>query len=83
MSALKSIADVLEVAIRIERQGITFYKKLYDLATSPQARDAFAVLAAEEEGTFSEENNAAVKRLINEERLHLRKLFTLKSNIKL
>ena len=48
MPNFKSIADIIEVAIRIERQGIDFYKKLHDKASSPQARDAFFVLAAEE-----------------------------------
>jgi hypothetical protein len=32
MPVFKSIADIIEVAIRIERQGIEFYIKLHDQA---------------------------------------------------
>ncbi len=32
---------------------------------------------------FAEENNSAIKRLINEERLHLKRLFALKKSMKL
>jgi len=160
MSDFKSIADIIEVAIRIERQGIDFYKKLHDQSSSPQARDTFFVLAAEEEmhagvfrkiladavdytprfdypgeygmflngcatavlkkvaggmaslsagsisealamgiefekesilfylelleeGAFTEEKHSAIKQLINEERLHLKRLFALKKIMKL
>ena len=49
MAKLKKISDVLEVAIRIERNGVNFFNKLYSLVKSPEARDVFSFLAAEEE----------------------------------
>ncbi len=55
MSHFKEFVDVLEVAVRIERKGLELYKRLYDTLQSPEAKGAFAVLAAEEErhaGTF-------------------------------
>lgn len=55
MSHFKEFVDVLEVAVRIERKGMELYKRLYDTVKSPEAKGAFAVLAAEEErhaGTF-------------------------------
>lgn len=45
----KKVEDVLEVAIRVERQGVNLYKRLYEKAASPKARDVFSFLAAEEE----------------------------------
>ena len=51
----KKIDDVLEVAVRIERGGVSFYNRMGDGLKSPQARDVFSFLAAEEEkhaGTF-------------------------------
>lgn len=56
MTVIKNFVDVLEVAVRIERQGIQFYKKLSLNAKSPQTSDIFSFLAAEEEkhsGTFA------------------------------
>lgn len=56
MSYFKEFADVLEVAVRIERQGLELYRRLHETVKSPDAKGAFAVLAAEEErhaGTFS------------------------------
>jgi rubrerythrin len=55
MSAFRNIIDVLEVAVRIERLGTEFYKKLYESVGAPQAKTVFSMLAAEEEkhlGTF-------------------------------
>jgi rubrerythrin len=51
----KEPSEVLEVAIRIEREGVSFYTKLSENAVSAAARDVFSYLAAEEEnhiGTF-------------------------------
>jgi hypothetical protein len=36
-----------------------------------------------EEGAFAEENNTIIKRLINEERIHLKKLFALTKRMEL
>ncbi len=55
MSTFKDPSQVIEVAIRIEREGILFYDRLSEHAFSPVARDVFSYLAAEEEkhaGTF-------------------------------
>jgi rubrerythrin len=49
MSAFKTVVDVLEVAVRIERLSVEFYRRLYDTSGPPQARSAFSFLAAEEE----------------------------------
>ncbi|MFZ5800354.1 MAG: ferritin-like domain-containing protein [Candidatus Omnitrophota bacterium] len=55
MAGVEKISDLLEVAIRIERAGVEFYKTLSDNAQSSGAKDTFSFLAAEEEkhiGTF-------------------------------
>lgn len=49
MLKFNNFADVLEVAVRIERQGVDFYNKLSSGMATPQAKDAFAFLAAQEE----------------------------------
>jgi rubrerythrin len=49
MAKFVNFADVLEVAVRIERQGTDFYNKLSARLKSSQAKDAFSFLAAEEE----------------------------------
>ncbi|MBN1899632.1 MAG: ferritin family protein [Spirochaetes bacterium] len=49
MANIQKLDDILEVAVRIERRGMEFYKKLADMVQSPQAKDAFLFLAAEEE----------------------------------
>jgi rubrerythrin len=49
MPDFKKISDILEVAIRIERQGIEFYNKLHDTVDSTDAKETFSYLAAEEE----------------------------------
>ncbi|MGP8154418.1 MAG: ferritin family protein [Smithella sp.] len=49
MLEFKKFADVLEVAVRIERQGADLYNKLSGRLKSTQAKDVFSFLAAEEE----------------------------------
>lgn len=49
MSEFKKVVDVLEVAVRIERQGSEFYNKLYNTVTTSETKDVFSFLAAEEE----------------------------------
>jgi len=49
MAKLEKISDCLEVAIRIERIGLDFYKGLSKTAENTQTKDAFSFLAAEEE----------------------------------
>lgn len=49
MSIIKTPAEILETAIRIERKGVEFYKFLSENATSNAAQDVFSYLAAEEE----------------------------------
>jgi rubrerythrin len=49
MLKFKNFADVLEVAVRIERQGADFYNKLSSKLKMSQAKDAFSFLAAQEE----------------------------------
>src|SRR3989338_10996647 len=49
MVKIEKISDLLEVAVRIERSGMDFYKALSNNATDPNARDTFSFLAAEEE----------------------------------
>jgi rubrerythrin len=52
---IEKLADVLEVAIRIERQGLELYRKLHETLKDPKERDVFSFLAAAEErhlGTF-------------------------------
>jgi len=49
MTAIKSASQALEIAIRIERNGLDFYKRLSEHAGSPAERDVFGRLAAAEE----------------------------------
>lgn len=49
MEPLEKISDILEVAVRIERHATSLYQRLARTASSPQARDVFSYLAAEEE----------------------------------
>ena len=49
MSVFKKLSDVLEVAVRIERQGVELYNKLHNTVESSKAKDLFSFLAAEEE----------------------------------
>lgn len=49
MFKFNNFADVLEVAVRIERQGTDLYNKLSALHQSSLAKDVFSFLAAEEE----------------------------------
>ena len=49
MFVFKNIVDVVEVAVRIERQGIQLYNSLSATVRSPKAKDAFSMLAADEE----------------------------------
>jgi len=49
MLKVKNFADVLEVAVRIERKGGEFYNKLTSFVRSPEANAVFSYLAAEEE----------------------------------
>jgi len=46
MSVWPSIADVLETAVRIERQGIDFYSRLHDQSEAAKAGEVFRVPAA-------------------------------------
>ena len=55
MTAIRHFVDVLEIAVRIERQGMEMYRRFYEEAEAPQAKSVFSLLAAEEErhaGTF-------------------------------
>lgn len=49
MAGVEKISDLLEVAIRIERAGVDFYRALSNNAASSAAKDTFSFLAAEEE----------------------------------
>lgn len=49
MSLVKTPAEIVETAIRIERNGVEFYKYLSVNAVSNAAQDVFSYLAAEEE----------------------------------
>lgn len=49
MEPLEKVSDVLEVAVRIERHAVALYRQLSRAAPSPQAREVFSYLAAEEE----------------------------------
>lgn len=55
MTQISKVEDVLEIAIRLERNGVDFYLFLKENTKSPKAKDVFSYLAAEEEkhiGTF-------------------------------
>jgi rubrerythrin len=45
---IKTLADVLEVAVRVERSGIKYYQHLQQLADSQPVKDMFVRLAAAE-----------------------------------
>ena len=49
MSVFKDVVDVIEVAVRIERKGIEYYRSLYEAVESPEAKSVFSYLAAQEE----------------------------------
>lgn len=49
MSVVKTPAEIVETAIRIERNGVEFYRYLSENAESNDAQDVFSFLAAEEE----------------------------------
>ncbi len=49
MAKLQNITDILEVAVRIERNGVEFYKKLHEITKAADAKEVFSFLAAEEE----------------------------------
>jgi len=59
MFVVQSIADVLEAAVRIERQGIAFYSRPHEQSKAPEARDIFRVLAA------GQEESGHVKKLVD------------------
>ena len=46
---VENLSDILEIAVRIERDGVELYRRLYEKSVSPQAREIFSSLAAEEE----------------------------------
>lgn len=43
------VADIFEVAVRIERHSVEFYVNLFRTVESSRARETFSILAAEEE----------------------------------
>ena len=49
MAKIEKLSDLLEIAVRIERNGLDFYKALTHSAENPAAKDTFSFLAAEEE----------------------------------
>ena len=49
MSIFKTPAEIVETAIRIERNGVEFYKYLSEKAENDDVKDVFSYLAAEEE----------------------------------
>ena len=49
MEPLQKIPDILEVAVRMERQATALYRTLARATASAKAQDVFAFLAAEEE----------------------------------
>ena len=58
---LRELADLFEVAVRIERHSVELYVKLHDAVRSSRAREAFSILAAEEERHLGE-----IRRLLEE-----------------
>ena len=55
MTVIIKIEDVFEVAVRIERKGIEFYRLAHEKVHSNAAKDVFAFLVSQEEkhlGTF-------------------------------
>lgn len=49
MYKIKNYIDIFEVAIRIERNGINFYNKLYETVNSSDLKELFSILAAQRE----------------------------------
>jgi rubrerythrin len=49
MTNITKISDLIEVAIRIERSGMDFYKTVSENTQDAGVKDAFSYLAAEEE----------------------------------
>lgn len=45
----RELADLFEVAVRIERHSVELYVKLHEKVRSARAKEAFSILAAEEE----------------------------------
>jgi rubrerythrin len=54
MVEMREPADLFEVAVRIERHSVELYVKLHDAVRSSRAKEAFSVLAAEEEKHLGE-----------------------------
>ena len=55
MTVIIKIEDVFEVAVRIERKGIDYYRMAHEKARSNAARDMYAFMVSQEEkhlGTF-------------------------------
>jgi rubrerythrin len=48
MAKLENIYDVLEVAVRIEDNGVDFYTKLRDITQDSEAKEMFSYLALQE-----------------------------------
>lgn len=46
--SVTSLESVLDLAVRLEKQGQTFYERARDAATDPGMKETFAILAAEE-----------------------------------
>jgi rubrerythrin len=49
MSVFKNPAEIIEIAIRIERNGVEFYRYLSENVEDNDAKDVFSFLAAQEE----------------------------------
>lgn len=49
MSVFKTPAEIVEIAVVIERNGVEFYRYLSDNVKDDDAKDVFSFLAAEEE----------------------------------
>lgn len=57
----RELADLFEVAVRIERHSVNLYVKLHDAVRSSRAREVFSILAAAKEKQLG-----AVRRLLEE-----------------
>ena len=49
MSIFKTPAEIVEIAVRIERNGVKFYQYLSENVKDDDAKDVFSFLASEEE----------------------------------
>jgi rubrerythrin len=58
---LRELADLFEVAVRIERHSVELYVKLHAAVRSSRARETFSILAAEEERHLGE-----IRRLLED-----------------